>query len=85
MSTTTTFTHLLRSPKDVLSLGDGDFITRLHEPFPWITFLSDDGKQKFADEVVAIARGCASVGHFGRLGVTIAAWEATATALAQRP
>ncbi|MFK0007968.1 type II toxin-antitoxin system Phd/YefM family antitoxin [Paenarthrobacter sp. NPDC090520] len=125
MTTTATFTQLLREPKEVLShidegdivvtrrgkedlivskasdhrndrqglqlasaliaasLGEGDFITRLRLPFPWLTFLSREEQEEFAAEVVDVARGCAAVGYFGRLGVVISAWEATASAVAE--
>ncbi|AIY01956.1 hypothetical protein ART_2357 [Arthrobacter sp. PAMC 25486] len=73
----------LASTLIAVSLGEGDFITRLHEPFPWMTFFSNEPQRKFADEVVEVARGCAFVGHFGRLSITISAWEASATALAE--
>jgi len=125
MTTTATFTELLRAPKEVLShidegdivvtrrgqedlvvskasshrderrglrlasaliaasLGEGDFIERLHGPFAWLTFLTRTEQEQFAKEVVDVARGCAAVGHFGRLGVVISAWEATAAAIAE--
>ncbi|MFF1831820.1 type II toxin-antitoxin system Phd/YefM family antitoxin [Paenarthrobacter sp. NPDC058040] len=125
MTTTATFTQLLREPKEVLShidegdivvtrrgkedlivskasdhrndrhglqlasaliaasLGEGDFVQRLHVPFPWLTFLTRAEQDEFASEVVEVARGCAAVGFFGRLGVVISAWEATAAAVAE--
>ncbi|MGP0223255.1 MULTISPECIES: type II toxin-antitoxin system Phd/YefM family antitoxin [unclassified Paenarthrobacter] len=125
MTTTATFTQLLREPKEVLShidegdivvtrrgkedlivskasdhrndrhglqlasaliaasLGEGDFVQRLHVPFPWLTFLTRAEQDEFAGEVVEVARGCAAVGFFGRLGVVISSWEATAAAAAE--
>lgn len=73
----------LASSLTAISLADGDFVERLHGPFPWLTFLKRIDQDSFATEIVAVARACASVGYFGRLAITISAWEATATAVAE--
>lgn len=65
-----------------LAPDDEPFVDRLRLPFPWIEFLSGPERQDFAEELVSVARACASVGRFDRLLITIHAWEATATALA---
>jgi hypothetical protein len=59
------------------------FADRLRAPFPWIEFLSPEHREAFAQEVVNVARACASVATFGRLEITIDAWRATAQAYAE--
>lgn len=50
--------------------------------FPWLQFLTPERREEFADEMVATARACASVGRFSRLLTVYASWYSTAEALA---
>jgi len=58
------------------------FTRRLLGPFPWMTFLSEAERETFADELVTVARACASVAAFEPLATCIHAWQATAEAYA---
>ena len=58
------------------------FIQGLHMDFPWMTFLSETEQQQLADELVNVARGCASLGRFEPLAATVKGWKATAQAYA---
>ena len=55
---------------------------RLRKPLPWLGFLSDRGRVAFADELLAVARACASIGDYSRLLVTFESWRSTAGAQA---
>lgn len=125
MTTTATFSDLLRKPKDVLAnLEEADIVvTRrdgadirigldstahadeamvgafaamigsfvrkpevaetlidaLHGPFPWMEFLSAEGRREFAHEFLRVARSCASIGNFKRLSLVVADWQETAS------
>lgn len=57
--------------------------TRLTHPFPWLTFLTSEDQQAFAEEMVNVARACASIARFDQLLVTLAAWRSTAIAVAE--
>jgi hypothetical protein len=58
------------------------FLEGLHAAFPWMTFLSETEQKQLADELVSVARGCASFGRFEPLAATVQGWEATAQAYA---
>ena len=60
----------------------GSFAHRLHQPFPWMTFLSEREQEEFAAELVDVARACASVGRFEQLALNIYQWKSTASAYA---
>jgi PHD/YefM family antitoxin component YafN of YafNO toxin-antitoxin module len=66
-----------------LAPGDLPFAERLRAPFPWLEFLTPEGRETFAQEIVDVARACASVSRFDRLLLTFQAWRSTADALAQ--
>ncbi|WP_231849883.1 hypothetical protein [Saccharopolyspora erythraea] len=57
-------------------------VTRLTEPFPWVTFLPADRRREFVSEFLRVARACASIGRFERLTITLNSWRATAEAYA---
>ncbi len=65
-----------------LSPGETPFSERLKGPFPWVDFLSATDRQAFAEEVVDVARACASVSRFEPLVLTLTSWHATAQAIA---
>lgn len=65
-----------------LAPEDRPFVERLHQPFPWLAFLSSTDQEAFASEAVQVARACAAVAHFDRLLLTIRAWKATAEEVA---
>jgi PHD/YefM family antitoxin component YafN of YafNO toxin-antitoxin module len=65
-----------------LAPADVPFVERLRGPFPWLEFLSQQHREQFAAEIVDVARACAAVSRFDRLLVTLAAWRATAEAIA---
>lgn len=65
-----------------LAPGDLPFAERLGAVFPWMEFLSDAGRAEFADEIVRVARACASVRRYERLLITLTAWQETADAMA---
>ena len=66
------------------SLADSGtpFVDRLKAPFPWLEFLSAIDRASFADEVVDVARACATVSQFDRLMEVLTAWRSTAEAIA---
>ena len=66
-----------------LAPGDLPFSERLRGPFPWVEFLKPEGREQFAQEIVDVARACASVSRFDRLLLTLQAWYSTAEAIAQ--
>lgn len=59
------------------------FAERLIGPFPWVSLLSSQERESFADELLSTARACASVSAFEPLMLLIQAWESTAEAYAQ--
>lgn len=60
---------------------DVPFVERLRGPFPWVEFLNAEDRESFANEVVDVARACASVSRFERLLLTLKAWQSTAEAI----
>lgn len=58
------------------------FAHRLHSAFPWMTFLNESEQEAFADELVDLARACASVERFEPLALAVQAWKSTAEAYA---
>ncbi len=64
------------APNDVL------FVDRLRGPFPWVEFFSPSDREAFAQEIVDVARACATMSRFDRLLVTVGAWHSTAQAIA---
>lgn len=56
------------------------FLTKLEVPFPWITFLSDEGKRTFAEEIAATARGSFALNSPNPLLGTVYSWRSTAKA-----
>lgn len=58
------------------------FAECLKAPFPWIRFLPESYREKFATELVEVARACAAVSVFDDLATTIHAWQSTAEAYA---
>ena len=46
-------------------------------------FLKPEGRQEFAQEIVDVARACASGSRFDRLLLTLQAWRSTAEAIAE--
>ena len=65
-----------------LAPNDVPFVERLRQPFPWLALLSSHDQEAFAQEVISIARACASVSRFDRLLLTLHAWKATAEEVA---
>jgi len=70
-------THLISD-----SLEDAEVrhhvLTQVGNRFPWLLFLPDSARESFLSEFVRTARACATVGRFGRLEETLAAWRSTA-------
>jgi len=60
----------------------GSHYDRLLPHFPWAQFLSDNGKNEFARELLAKANACASILEFEPLIAALAAWQSTAEAYA---
>lgn len=58
----------------------GSFAHRLHQPFPWMAFLSQREQEEFAAELLEVSRACASLGRFERLAQVIRQWSNTAAA-----
>lgn len=58
------------------------FAESLRQPFPWIEFLTEQERDRFAHEVVEVARACAVFATFDRLESTVSSWRATAEAAA---
>jgi hypothetical protein len=58
----------------------GSFSHRLHQPFPWMIFLSQHEQEGFAAELVDVSRACASLGRFERLAQVVRQWSNTAAA-----
>lgn len=65
-----------------LAPDDVPFVERLRGPFPWLALLSSSDQDAFAQEVVSIARACASISQFDRLLLTLHSWKATAEEVA---
>lgn len=65
-----------------LAPGNVPFAQQLREPFPWVEFLRQSDQDAFAQEIVDVARACASVSRFDRLLLTVQAWRDTAEAVA---
>lgn len=65
-----------------LAPDDVPFADRLADAFPWIEFLSAEHRSEFADEIVSVARACASVSRYERLLITLKAWKDSAEAAA---
>lgn len=59
------------------------FAEHLHQPFPWMTFLSDDEQDAMSRELVETARACASIQAFEPLTIAVQGWRATADAYAR--
>jgi PHD/YefM family antitoxin component YafN of YafNO toxin-antitoxin module len=66
-----------------LAPAERPFSERLRAPFPWVEFLKPEDRELFAQEIVDVARACASVSRFDRLLLTLEAWRSTAEALAE--
>ena len=49
--------------------------------FPWVEFLSTDGRREFADELTRIILASASVENFEQVDLTIDSWQNTAEIL----
>ena len=49
--------------------------------FPWVEFLSTDGRREFADELTRIILASASVENFVQVDLTIDSWQNTAEIL----
>jgi hypothetical protein len=52
------------------------------EAFPWLEFLPPEQRREFLKSFLRLARACASVNSFDRLGVFLESWQATAAAYA---
>lgn len=65
-----------------VSSTGGSLVERLRGPFPWLEFLSPTSRERFAVEIIDVTRACAAVGQFDRLLSTLAAWQASAEAIA---
>ena len=65
-----------------LAPNDVPFVDRLRGPFPWVEFFSPSDREAFAQEIVDVARACATMSRFDRLLVTVGAWHSTAQAIA---
>lgn len=50
----------------------------LGDDLPWVTFLPEDEKIRFADECLAVLRACAEVGRFTAFENLLASWQAAA-------
>ena len=49
--------------------------------FPWVEFLSADGRREFAEDLTRTILACASVQNFRQVDLTIDSWENTAEIL----
>ncbi|WP_420431991.1 hypothetical protein [Candidatus Poriferisocius sp.] len=49
--------------------------------FPWVEFLSSDGRREFAEELTRIILASASVENFEQVDLTIDSWQNTAEIL----
>ncbi|MEI6624425.1 MAG: hypothetical protein WCP28_21240 [Actinomycetes bacterium] len=50
----------------------------LADDLPWLTFLPDSEKIRFADECLAVLRGCAEIGRFTAFEDLLSSWQAAA-------
>lgn len=57
-------------------------VGHLGDAFPWIEFLPLDRRREFLKSFLRLARACASVNAFDRLGIFLESWQATAAAYA---
>jgi|tagenome__1003787_1003787.scaffolds.fasta_scaffold20904102_3 hypothetical protein len=57
-------------------------VDHLGEAFPWIEFLPPMQRRDFLKAFLRLARACASVNSFDRLGIFLESWQATAAAYA---
>ena len=57
-------------------------VEHLGDTFPWIEFLPPEDQHTFLKSFLRLARACASVNSFDRLGILLEAWQATAAAYA---
>lgn len=66
------------------SLDDSgrSFVERLQDRFPWMSYLSEPGREQFAAEMVASARASASVRDFTPFLRDLYEWRETAAAKA---
>ena len=49
--------------------------------FPWVEFLSPDGRREFVEELTRIILASASVGNYEQVDLTIDSWQNTAEIL----
>lgn len=56
----------------------GELTEVLTEGLPWIALLPAEDRREFSEEFINVARACASLGTFDRLGVLLAQWRNTA-------
>ncbi|MBY3555711.1 hypothetical protein [Modestobacter lapidis] len=57
-------------------------VDNLGDAFPWIDFLPLEQRREFLKSFLRLARACASVNSFDRLGILLESWQATAAAYA---
>lgn len=57
-------------------------VGHLGDAFPWIEFLPAERRREFLTSFLRLARACASVHAFDRLGIFLESWQATAAAYA---
>lgn len=57
-------------------------VDHLGEALPWIEFLPHERRREFLKSFLRLARACASVKSFDRLGIFLESWQATAAAYA---
>lgn len=57
-------------------------VGHLGDTFPWIEFLPLQQRREFLTSFLRLARACASVNSFERLGIFLESWRATAAAYA---
>ena len=62
-------------------MADG-MASRLGDVFPWMEFLPSEQRRHFMTSFLRLARACAAVNSFDRLGVLLESWLATASAYA---
>lgn len=57
-------------------------VGHLSDTFPWIEFLPEERRREFLKSFLRLARACAAVNSFDRLGILLESWQATAAAYA---
>lgn len=57
-------------------------VGHLGDALPWIEFLPEERRRDFLKSFLRLARACASVNSFDRLGIFLESWQATAAAYA---